>query len=846
MKKNFTLLFSLIVISLYAQTSLDLESYKSFLEQNQKIGFDQMKVNHNSGYFLSDIDLTWQDALFADSIDIKLELTQGEKNLLAKNGFVVSERLSQNNFAAQLLDIYHKDLPVYISSDAILHAVHESYDNILKDLELTYTIPRLKSLLLTLHSEIPAFANRYGISGELEKYIQDLDAYLTVPLRFMDNSIMPNYDSNNEFVSNFLNLALAENYFEIPFFSSVDRKIDFSQFKPRGHYEDEYHPELAEYFRTMIWLGRMELYLIAPNSLIKPTREDVQRQAIMAVLLSELIDFTESRELVNEIELVINLFVGDQDNVTLDNLGDVMSKAGFDSSQELIDTTNFLTFQDILADQPYADQQILSQVLIDDPLSPEDIKPASAFMLFGQRFVIDSYVTGAVVFDKVPDREGIPLRLLPSTLDVLFAIGNDAALDLLKDELEYYQYETNLSALRYLIDQNEDEFWNKSIYNNWLNSIRSLNPPENRTGLPLFMQTAAWWQQKMNTQLSSWTELRHDNLLYAKQSYTGGVSCSYPYSFVEPVPEFYRSIQVLAESAYDKLDIIQFDNPAQKSMMLSYFDRLNVTADTLYNIAVKELNGDLLDEAETVFLKNMLSEEQVCGGMYDGWFPLLYYNDFGETVYESDFLVADYHTAPTDESGSMVGWVKHAGTGKTDMLLLTATLPSGEKVMFAGPVNSYHEHTTTNFQRLADSEWKEEYLSKSSRPDWVNIYLADETGLSYGSGPSLITSAGNNDNSSSQPESYLLARNYPNPFNPSTVIEYNIPRELANDQVKLTIHNITGEVVTTLINREMPAGTYLTKWNGTNSFDQKVSSGIYFYNISVGDQNFTGKMNLIK
>ena len=57
----------------------------------------------------------------------------------------------------------------------------------------------------------------------------------------------------------------------------------------------------------------------------------------------------------------------------------------------------------------------------------------------------------------------------------------------------------------------------------WLNSIRKLNPPKDRSALPQFMQTAAFWQEKLNTQLSSWAQLRHDNLLYAKQSYTGGV-----------------------------------------------------------------------------------------------------------------------------------------------------------------------------------------------------------------------------------------------------------------------------------------------------------------------------------
>jgi hypothetical protein len=147
-----------------------------------------------------------------------------------------------------------------------------------------------------------------------------------------------------------------------------------------------------------------------------------------------------------------------------------------------------------------------------------------------------------VVYDKIRYDGNKVCRLFPSTLDILFAHGNSAAAQLLISELDQYHYSTNLASLRYLMDSYDEVFWNSSIYSMWLNTIRTLNPPEARDHLPPFMQTGAWWQQKMNTQLSSWIELRHDHLLYAKQSYTDHYVCSYPRGFVEPVPQTFESL----------------------------------------------------------------------------------------------------------------------------------------------------------------------------------------------------------------------------------------------------------------------------------------------------------------
>jgi len=733
----------LVIIAKSSSAQFSLSAYQNFLSQNENLNTEQLLNMHSAGLFSPDAHNSYNNALFFDSIAIKYKLTDDEKSLINKNGFVVSERLQKGSFGHQFEDIYHKDLPVFISSDAILHAFHASYDKILKDTELTVIINKLDELLTNLRNNFPSLVSNISTQANLDIMLKDLDVYLTVAHRLLTGEVTPYYLENTTIVDILIDNIESEEFVERPFFSETPRKIDFSQFKPRGHYIDEYTPQLANYFRTMMWFGRIELYLIAPNSLTKVPIEDVQRQIIISALLSELISHANQRALFDEIEFIIKTFVGDQDNVTLPNLEEVLTESGITSIHMLLDTLVVKDFQEVLKTKSYSGQQILSQILINDPFSPDNIEPASAFMPFGQRFVIDSYVTGSVVYDKVNNESGAK-RMLPSTLDILFTLGNDAAAQLLKDELDLYNYSSNLAALRYLIDGYDFDFWDSSIYNLWLNSIRSLNPPLVRSNLPTFMQTAAWWQLKMNSQLSSWTELRHDNLLYAKQSYTGGTSCSYPYSYVEPVPHFFRAINVLANNTLTKLTSIpSFDEWVLNSFN-NYFNNLANVADTLANIAEKELEMKQLTNEEKDFLKRMLYEnpEIMCGTpRHIGWYPKLFYKDWEqENLHKEDYLVADYHTAPTDEFGNYVGWVKHAGTGPIDLAIIITKTSDNKEVAFVGPVSSYYEYTTTNFLRLTDDEWKDTYLIQNgSRPNWTNIYLANNNGNSKEAGLQLKT-----------------------------------------------------------------------------------------------------------
>ena len=88
----------------------------------------QLLDKHPAGLFRAEANLPLESILYLDSMEIKLGLTDYEKSLLQGNGFLVSERLSKESIGMQLLDIWQKDLPIFISTDAILHTFHFAYD----------------------------------------------------------------------------------------------------------------------------------------------------------------------------------------------------------------------------------------------------------------------------------------------------------------------------------------------------------------------------------------------------------------------------------------------------------------------------------------------------------------------------------------------------------------------------------------------------------------------------------------------------------------------------------------------------------------------------------------------
>lgn len=838
---SLLILFLTSIAHSQSSTSFDLKAYKQFLDAHQNMDADQLRLIHPAGSFAKEARTNFSTAFYSDSIQKKYTLTSYERSLIETNGFMVTERLKRESFGAAFTEIFHNDLPVFVSTDAILHAIHMSYDAILKDVEERILIAKLDSLLAKLHTQLPALAVRYQAYPAMKQMLLDVDLYITVPRKLLGNIVTPVFPENVTTVDSMMNFIAAEKPAYYSLFSSVPRNIDFSQFTVRGHYTQS--KELSRYFQAMMWLGRTEMYLIAPVNSLPPQNDiDIQRQMIDAVLVAEAAKLSNAYPMLEEMDSIIRFFVGESDNVTLPNIQTLMQAAKIDSASALLDMKVYTTFQDTLKQKSFAFQRILSQIIISDPSSPDSIQPASAFLLLGQRFVIDSYVTGNVVYDKIKFDQKKVWRALPSRYDILFSLGNNAAAQLLETELSTYHYASNLAALRYLVDSYEPEFWQSTLYNNWLHSIRTLVPPTDRTALPSFMQTAAWWQEKMNTQLASWAQLRHDNLLYAKQSYTGGVICSFPESYVEPIPKFYEAIKTFAAVAAEKFQSFPWAN----SRIVYYWNHLKDVADTLKTISQKQLDRTPLDENEKNFLRRMLYLNNICGPAYNGWYYRLFYTGEAEFL-KNDLVVADVHTCPTDAAGNFVGWVLHAGTGPVNLAVVTTEAADGRLISYIGPVMSYYEYVSTNFKRLTDDEWKSNYERLPAfRPDIVNLYLADSLGGSRGIGASLVTGIIKQPDDVKIPSQLVLGNNYPNPFNSSTIITFSIPHSLSNDRIELIIYDVQGRQVKQLISRKMPEGNYAVRWDGAMENGKISASGVYFYHLTAGTQRQIGKMSLVK
>ena len=95
----------------------------------------------------------------------------------------------------------------------------------------------------------------------------------------------------------------------------------------------------------------------------------------------------------------------------------------------------------------------------------------------------------------------------------------------------------------------------------------------------------------------------------------------------------------------------------------------------------------------------------------------------------------------------------------------------------------------------------------------------------------------------STPDSYVLGDAYPNPFNPETTIEFSVPFA---SQVRLEVFNTAGQLVATLVDEELGAGSYKSVWNGLDKGAGKVSSGVYFYRMEAGGFTATRSMTLLK
>ncbi len=689
-----------VSVALTADQQAQVDAYRGLVAANDGLDADALLARRA---------IAWRTALGYDPLAaVNLDLVQGsalgldtaELAALGADGFVVTDRRRYPHFAYGYQEIYSHDLPVFVSADSILQAVHQSYDGILEAIEYAALAPELDALLVSMRARLAADA----ALGEGAR--TDADLFLAVGLSLLRGTTQPPVAtaSATDVASLAATATSASGWSDLVLFGT-SRTVDWSQFLPRGHYT---HTEaLRRYFRAMIWLGRIDLPFLQTDP-GTGTQVFRRRSVEAAFALRHLMD-ADAFARWSRVDATIRAFVGEPDSMgppDVDRLEADLGIAGGDLSSVPDET-----LAAAIVAGAYGTQRILSQIVI-QALHEGPWPLDATFLFMGQRYVFDSHVLSNVVYDRAPR------RMMPNPLDVAYAaLANDQAASLLAPELAASGYAPQLESIRALGDAHGQAFWDANLYNRWLSALRALSPgPDVTAAVPAVAGTERWGRRLLQTQLASWAELRHDTILYAKPSYTTGMGCDFPDAYVEPNPEFFARLEAFADAGAVVVAALPLDPSSTLStQILSWFERLRSVSGTLRAMAEQQRIGTPHTAEQLAFVNRAVSVGLGCGGPVpiSGWYADLFFDPGSAARF--DPTIADVHTQPTDTGGNMVGWVLHAGTGYARFMVMTAETCAGPRA-YAGVVSSYHELVTENFTRLTDEDWSSRLRTGQAPP----------------------------------------------------------------------------------------------------------------------------------
>jgi hypothetical protein len=635
-----------------------------------------------------------------------IALNDRELEVLGNEGLVISGRQQFPTFFYGYKSIYADDLPLYVSADSIMFAVHRSYDKILLGLERAALQPALEALLTGMQQRLSQAAT----AGHGAQAMADVDEYLAVALRLLGKP-GPLVAGGREVQVKIVveQATTATGTADLTLFG-LERTIDFSQFKPRGHYLGDLG--LESYFRAMMWLGRVDTAMPLVTTTNGGQTHFLRRSFAAALLLADLARPDEARW--KAIDSTLRGFVGESDNMVVTDFEALRMAAGATGAADLLAKTDEQLAQ-LISSGSFGIQRIASQILYVPPTGAN--KPLDrTFQLFGQRYVIDAEVLSNVVFDRVLPAGG-EKRMMPTPLDVAFAaLGNDAAAPLLRDELGRFEnYPAALQDARRLVDLHEPAFWQGSLYGGWMAALRALSPPHDGTdaakiGLPAIAGTEAWGRRVLNAQLASWAELRHDTLLYAKQSYTGYPVCEFPDAYVEPQVAFWDALVGFAARGKALAAVLPPGAQDSAPAIQTYFQRLEQIMQRLKEMAERQRSGQPFTAEQMAFINQAVELKDVSVGCATiqspvGWYPELFFDK--DDSMKQDPTIADVHTQPADADGNPVGYVLHVATGYARLMVVTFETCRGPRA-YVGLASSYFERITKDYRRLDDMTWSTE------------------------------------------------------------------------------------------------------------------------------------------
>ena len=647
-----------------------------------------------------------------------LYLNDEVKALIAQNGFVVTSGGDREFF-----EIYESNrysyMANFITVDSMMHTYHLYFAYLQKNTERNYLAGALANLsqLMLQKSAAQLEALRgteWESAAKRNVLFFSIGAVLQNPDTAVPEGLYPIVASE---------IALIEAHDQLIESQITGDYEDYTQYKPRGYYEGD--PQLEAYFRAMMWYGRLNF---------KQKDEEFDKSALLMTMALD----SDTLPIWESIYTITSFFAGASDD------------SGYYEYKPLIDAAygegatvvslpgaseQWNIFHELTAqlDPP----RINSVPMDDDGGATDKMVENKGYRFMGQRFTLDEAIFQNLTYSKVDEKADGDKRMLPDTLDAAAAMGSEQAFMILESQgaTTYPGYLENMQVLREEVASATDEQWNASLYSSWLYTLKPLLEKKGE-GYPAFMQTALWAEKDLESFAGSFTELKHDTVLYAKQMMAemggGPIPEVDDRGYVEPEPELFSRLAVLSEKTATGLKAFGMlsENDESNLMLLSSLAR------QLMVISEKELVNETLTDEEYELIRTF------GGNLEHFWLETIreeasQYDDvnLNRTNQFPAALVVDIATDPN-------GRCLEVATGNPNTIYV-ACLVDGQVKICSGSVFNWYQFEQPMENRMTDAEWRQligiqlrddgtynwEKTGVPAKPAWTLDYRYD-----YGNG----------------------------------------------------------------------------------------------------------------
>lgn len=686
-----------------------------------------------------------------------LNLSASQEKFLADNRFLLIDYNQVSffnpglNFDQWLVDsdamgggsIYNRrpEDAVLVTPDTVLHAYHKYFELTLEELEQHDLSQALGDFLTGLHANLVQASK--NSQGDVKARYQNLEAQIVLARILLENKNVakPSYFSSPDdeakynqddatvdslvnaeklltkytndltpslieaLKSDLTEIYAAKNVGASPLFVQYDEqlKTDYTQFTPRSHYTK--NSTLRAYFRAMMYLGRSS-YLLNSRLGMADANLLVKQMALKNDAAATPL------ESWNKITAITDFYAGESDDLTYNEWGKFVSDtlgANVNSDTELIAGANI---DKLVANiNQLRKPKILSDIIVDPNIAARDkadlLKQSLSFRIFGQKFSFDASILNDLTAGQ--EKTEVKLPSMPSALFIPAVLGDNQAKKYVGEFLQqvtgFSQSETDsfnvkLNQKGTEIKQVEESQWLTSLGSSWLYVLGALTHDYGQH-YPLYMRAQSFLDKQIQTFLGSYAELKHDTLLYAKQSYAelgaGGEDQPLPAvvkGFVEPNLEFWNRFNALL----DRTDKLFSDNNLFKNSNAA--DRLREfkKISTLYSkIADQELRGQTVSDDDYESLRTV--KLSFMAQPFEAVDPT--------EVSSQTALIADIHT------DAVQGQILYEATAKPYLMLVLVGNESSPRAV-AGLVYNHYELTDKLGTRLTDEVWRQRVYNDNS------------------------------------------------------------------------------------------------------------------------------------